>query len=257
MGDHLKANDALGLTQYITQCLEAEAATSYLLAVESLTIESWKEARDLLINTDSNRNRTTKEAFIKDIVTVFQGQVIDTKYIVGDLSILPGLSRSAVELAPYGNSIVYAVKQITEQTAKSVFENNCAANRTAAPLANSLSLVTSEGDSPNLNQRFYAGAVKNGRQRVTHNTRQEASNIANITKPTWTHGNLHSITEENQPPQLTFQCIGIKSGPKETPETLNKEFKNKWKGLQNLVIEPYSRTEYTTLFRVKFDMRRQ
>ena len=124
MDEHLKVNNALALTQHITQTLEADEAICYLLAVEALSIDDWREARDLLLATDlNNRNRTTKEAFIKDIVHVFRSQVVDTKYLVGDLSILPGLSRTAVELASYTNSIVYAVKQITKRAEGIVLEN--------------------------------------------------------------------------------------------------------------------------------------
>ena len=250
MDDHVKVNNALALTQHITQTLEPDAATCYLLAVEALSIDDWREARDLLISTDHNsRNRQTKEAFIKDIVNAFGSQVVDTKYLIGDLSILPGLSRSAVELASYTSSIVYAVKQITRHAAGTVLENFSAPHaRSTSPTP-----LTSQGDSPNPQQKFYSSAVKHG-QFNSHNTRQEGKKETNIKQKSWTHGKSHSTVEANQPPQFSFQCIGIKSGPRETSETLEKEFKSQWKGLQNLTIEPYSSTEYNTLFRVKFDI---
>ena len=101
-------NNALGLAQYITSCMNEEQALSYLLAVEPLTLQGWKTSRALL--TDANiTNRQTKEKFIEDIIYVFKNTPPEDDYLVKDLSILPGLSRFALQLISYSNANLYAI----------------------------------------------------------------------------------------------------------------------------------------------------
>ena len=53
MSDQLVANDCLGLAQYIVKSLPNAEATRYLLTVEALTLDDWKQAKETLKGTSS------------------------------------------------------------------------------------------------------------------------------------------------------------------------------------------------------------
>ena len=61
--------NSLGLAQYITSSMNEEQALSYLLAVEQLSLQDWKDGRALLSDAVTT-NRQTKEKFIEDIICV-------------------------------------------------------------------------------------------------------------------------------------------------------------------------------------------
>ena len=83
-------SDVLGIAQFLTKS-RGEEAISYLLAIERLTLENWKEGKELLpLPGAQQRNRTTKEGYIKDIVSYFVDTPTETRYLVADLAICPG-----------------------------------------------------------------------------------------------------------------------------------------------------------------------
>ena len=49
-------------------------------------------------------------------------------------------------------------------------------------------------------------------------------------------------------------CLAVKSGPNESANSLKTEFNRIWSGVRSLKIDPYSRNDYSTLFRVQFDI---
>ena len=102
-------NDCLAITQYITQHL-GEEATTYLLAIESLTFDHWQQAKQILKQAGS-AGRTTKEGFIKDIVSTFVHKEVKTNYAIANLSVLPGLQPESLLLASYTLSTVRSFRQ--------------------------------------------------------------------------------------------------------------------------------------------------
>lgn len=74
--------------------------------IERLTIEHWRNAYFLI--DAGTQNRTTKEAFIKDIVLYFTNNDTDISYCVKDLSLLQGFQEESLQLYSYTASSLYA-----------------------------------------------------------------------------------------------------------------------------------------------------
>ena len=129
-------NDALSISQHIVAHL-GETAVQYLLAIEKLTIEHWRDAYYLI--DAGTQNRTTKEAFIKDIVYYFTNNDTDISYCVKDLSLLPGFQAESLQLYSYTASTLYAARQATEAYIVS--------NKTCVDLA-SFDVTSTDNTSP-------------------------------------------------------------------------------------------------------------
>ena len=78
----------------------------YMKHIERLTIEHWRNAYFLI--DAGTQNRTTKEAFIKDIVLYFTNNDTDISYCVKDLSLLQGFQEESLQLYSYTASSLYA-----------------------------------------------------------------------------------------------------------------------------------------------------
>ena len=103
-------NDVLALAQFITNSRSEEQSVAFLLAFETLTIESWRTAKkDVGIN--DNTNHRTKEAFIKEVVSELKNNDSESNYCMRDLSLCPGFSTQAIELIYYSSATVYCVKK--------------------------------------------------------------------------------------------------------------------------------------------------
>ena len=109
--------DALGIAQFLTKS-RGEEAINYLLAIERLTFENWKEGKELLpLPPAQQRNRHTKEGYIKDIVTYFIDNPTENRYLVADLAICPGFQPHALELISYSAGTLHAVKHLANNIA--------------------------------------------------------------------------------------------------------------------------------------------
>ena len=112
MTTEVQIDDCLGLCQYVTKHLEDQQAIRYLLSVETLTYEDWRRAKELLPGTCVT-NKTTIEGNIKEIITVLYNQEIKTRYLVGNLGILPGLNEESLRLMSFVNSTLVLMFPLT------------------------------------------------------------------------------------------------------------------------------------------------
>ena len=264
-------NNALGLAQYITSCMNEEQALSYLLAVEPLTLQDWKTSRALL--TDANiTNRQTKEKFIEDIIYVFKNTPPEDDYLVKDLSILPGLSRFALQLISYSNANLYAIDIALKSSSQPAQGTINLSSRSTAQEVNTQQinqhrealnvnfppLSALQGESPQSNgSPAPSGGQWNTRKRNNQN-RNNASGqfpskkVAPKKQKTVVHGTSPSGDTDKTHP-LTFVCIGVRSGENETTTSL-KEVLNQWKCLKDLKVEAVRTSYHSSTFRVQFNI---
>ena len=241
MQEGLQLNNPLGIAQYVTAHLSDIDATRYLLTIDAISFEDWRKAKELLPSTCS-ANRNTIEGNIKEIVSVFQNTEVTTKYFL-DLSILPGLSINSLQLVSFTSSTLWAAKQnfvATVKQVQSVYDtdtNNLTFLNASPPTA-----VIAQGKSPKVKPSYAAKA------RDTSKPRKNRTNKVD----NWTNGENNTPSLQNQPPQLKHICLAIKSGPKETEDTLKQEFKKNGTVLEDLKIEAYSQSHQSTMFRVQF-----
>lgn len=255
-------NDALGITQYISGHLGVEEATTYLLAIEELSLEIWRSANRAL-PIPGTTERRTKEAYIKEILTIFTNHEIKVKYVIGNLSICPGLSPAALQLASYVQSQAYAVRRVAEITdlqARKAQEEKVAHNQHSSTSPTS---SASRGEPPASQVRLlYSAIVGNntttkGLQappttegpftevRKRRNNRRANNNAGN-----WVFG--EDVSEaEKQTPELVHLCLAVRSGPDETTGSLS-EVVRKWTDLKETQVEAVTRTPISTTFRVQF-----
>ena len=273
-------NTALGLAQYITGALNEVQAVSYLLAVESLTLEHWSTSK-LLLPGVSETNRRSKEKTIEDIVHVLKNNVdgIPT-YLVGDLSVLPGLSPSAIELVTYSAASMHAVstlvknsRSIEAQRSSSVQEvqpanqlqsaladtheqastyhikhtpaiNNEQQSTSSDVTANNSSLVPSNGNWPQLAQKLpYKPKEKNQGNRIRNES---------LKRREFVFGSSASNNTNKKHP-LRFVCLGVRSGEDETIESLTAEI-NRWNCTQDLKVEQVRKSYHSSTFRVQYNI---
>lgn len=249
-------NDALAISQHVVQHLGVEAV-QYLQGIEKLSIDDWREAY-FTINAGSS-DRTTKEAFIKAIAKYFVDDKSDTCYCVKNLSLLPGFQEEALQLYSYTASTLHAVQQATKSYADKCVSAARAdlANFSTAPTAStlpSLSRIQQQGESPKTQPALYsdvirernAAAASGGKTNKGKGEREKKRQ----TQP-WTFGQDDTRNTENQSEQFQYMCLAFKSGPDETQESLQAEVQ-RWKELEKLVVEPVSKSDYSTMFRVQF-----
>ena len=266
-----EVNNALGLAQYLTQHRGVEAV-SYLLAIENLSLDDWKVAKEKLAAAVQT-NRHHKEGHIKDIVNCFVNNVINTRYLVENLALVPGFQPKALELVSYTAGTLCAVRhfadRIVAQSDKQgestssqhnlrtvpsqgkiavteIPDNNC--NRTVdkQKQTSSTQLSSKIGKSNTISYRDAVNKIP-----ANNFTKSKKANYQK--KINWTHGKNQSETE-SLTPQLKFKCICVKSGPSETVETLRNEINKIWTNLRDLKVEAYAATTYHTVFRVQFDI---
>ncbi len=244
-------NDALAISQHVVQHLGTDAV-QYLLGIESLTIESWREA--YLLIEQSTRNKLTKEAYIKAITEYFVEDDSDIKYCIRNLSLLPGFQKEALVLCSYTASTLHAVKQATQAVATHCNSTAHADLTYFSPTPGdntSPTAPTSRGESPNA-QPSYAAALQNNPAAPTSGGRKTIiqKRLNSKRSANWTYGNDNSRSS-NQPEQFKFSCLAFRSGPEETTTSLTDELK-RWPELDNIVVEPVSKSDYSTTFRVQF-----
>ena len=255
-------NDALGITQFITQTLGIDEATTYLIAIEDLTIDDWRTAAKVLPLPGSS-DRRTKEAFVKAIVTVFINTDIAEQYVVGNLAILPGLNAECVKLGSYMLSQTWALKRlnnIAAAQASAVYTSTSSLSHVINEQSSSTSpsRFLDEGEYPTLNPRLYTNVVTTGNpasrnkgitQSKYNNSRSKDKPNTKQVKP-WVFGANHTQVD-NQTPHLKRVCLAVRSGPEETESTVSS-LVQKWSELKDLKVDAVSRTNYSTMFRVQF-----
>ena len=244
MTAEVQVNDCLGLCQYVTKHLEDQQAVRYLLSVESLTYEDWRRAKDTLPGTCVT-NKTTIEGNIKEIITVLYNQEIKTRYLVGNLGILPGLNEESLRLMSFVNSTLEAVKQnvvfeVQKQTVNNIASQIATTSQSTSSAGTSLA---AQGIPPTTQPSFsdlFKGLV------------QPPKPPRRTRKQPWTYGKDFSSEHANQTPQLKFACLAVKSGPEETEETLKSEL-NKWSSLRKVEVKAVSQSHMSNTFRVQFE----
>ena len=259
MGDDV-VNNPLALAQHVTKFLDENQAVSYLLAIESLGIESWKSAKDFLPGVNTV-NRQWKEGHIRDIVQVFCNQEVEKSFLLRDLSLLPGCDRYSIETASFIASSMYSVQTIAARIAsqnpsRMTGDLQTTQQPTAFPSLSCNNAFPKEtGNRGNLQSTktsISSLAAPNGHQSPTANltnTYVEKSNRKAPQKRTWYHGSYQSTNREKHLP-LTSVCLAVKSGSNETMNSLKEELKQ-W-NYRDLTAEAVTITDRHTLFRVKF-----
>lgn len=264
-------NSALGLAQYISGCMSEEQAIAYLLAVESISLQDWKAGKQLLANADPT-NRQNREGTIKDIVKCFQNDPTVDSYIVKDLSILPGLSKPALELVSYHLSTLYAITTITRRHIETEEERPLL--HKSSRLSNHAQELDNNTQPEVTSTASKQTAVAHGTQ-VAHGTVRETPTQERDSRPPppgWStverrpykrrdlsksrkqlvQGTSKSeVTGINHPRK--FVCLGVRSGPNETNVSLESELK-KWNCLTDLKIEKVRETYHSSMFRVQFNI---
>lgn len=261
-------NDALALTYYLRQHLSIDETVQYLLAIERLTIEHWRAARDAFLGVGNNR--TTKESYCKDIATAFSNYTGDTRFLFADLSLLPGLQKEALELVSYMCSSLHAVKSVSSNIRE---RNTPVFNHSSAQTTTPISTSLSRGDSPiaqltsqsvtknvassSNTDATFAGVLQTDlkqdsfRQVPPRNRKNTRQQRQTNNKTNWVHGKDNS--EPNpQSPQLRFVCLAVRSGPEETEESLKNVIVKCRLSAKELKVETYAKTCLSTTFRVQF-----
>ena len=186
---------------------------------------------------------------------------MEVKYVTGNLTISPCFQPGAIQLASYiagqAWSINY-IKNVTEKQAERVALSNyniidVEADRASTTPAQS----TVTANSPNSQQRLYSAVLSPSSESSTGSATYSKQNQSDIppkrqgkrSKP-WTYGKDLSKTD-NQTPQLRHLCLGIRSGPDETTDSLKKIIEQ-WSDLRNVQIDAVSKTNRSTMFRVQF-----
>ncbi len=193
-------NDALAISQHVVQHLGIDAV-QYLLGIEQLTIEQWREAYFLL--EIGSQNRTTKEAFIKAIAEHFVEDNGDTSFCVRNLSLLPGFQKTAIELYSYTASTLHAIQHVTQTIADKrlnaahadLANFNLAPTHTISPTS-----CNQQGEPPKTQPRSYSGALKSSSLAPTDGFTpvgsQQNSNSSKRLENTWrTRGWTYSKDE--------------------------------------------------------------
>ena len=239
-------NNALGLTQYLTKYLEEPQAVSYLLAIQGLDIEDWRAAKDLLPGAVTT-NRQWKEGHIKDCVTVFCNKVVNTAYVVSDLSLIPGFDRSNLHLATYIAAAAQGVKTISSR----MIEHQ-SAKRTTEQRPVQVSPTTGGTSSETLpprnnnNNHLPPNSVWARQGPRPRGRGREPSKDRDPPPRTWVHGKGDSRRE----PALVSICLAVKSGADETKESLTESV-SKFK-YRETTVEAVSKSSHCSVFRVKF-----
>ena len=258
-------NDALAVTQYLTQHLNESRAIAYLASIAGLTLDDWKDAKTLLDTVEKTR-RHTKEANIKDIVTVFFNTCVETQFVLKNLSLAPGWGLEFIALANYTASAVEVAKQISSRITSSspVCINEQQQNQEQFPTlatayTTQLSTNRDEGKiSSNVYSPQQPPAPSSDWKKGTKNkyVRAQTSSVNSSDKQNkslWLQGTGTANNGEKKH-QLRFLCLGVRSGSDETAESLQAELEEKWKGHGGIKVEAVSATYHSALFRVQMNL---
>ena len=271
-------NDALSLAQFITNGRSEEQAIAYLQAIEGITIDDWKSAKQDLPTADKT-NRQTKEGHIKDIVSVFKNEDIGTTFCMRNLSFCPGFSREAIELVFYSSATVHCIKKISSNIIERERIEKNPSRSTSHPTAIQLQQSTlhapvqqslSETEYPTLGSKENANnalntAISNSGGSTTPPSGWNTSrslpyqkagnpNVEKIRQRSKERFTVHGTSPSSNSTighQLRFLCLGVRSGAEETVESLT-EVLNKWNYLRQLKVEAVRKSDYSTTFRVQF-----
>ena len=254
-------DDVLSIAQHITQYLTESEAVSYMLAIEGIT-QDVLEASKLHLPVAFQSGRRTKEGHLIDICRYFADELPKPRYLLANLSLLPGFQIDAIKLAGFVSSTVRSLISHSSRMIENCHVNNQSEGNTAAPASPAVTsqqqqqsnqhAALSHTDYPSLPSNVLPQPISNWEtQKKRPYLRQQRQNNNNKKKPErWTHGT--SVTpncQVNQ--QLKFICLGIRSGPAETVESVEEVLK-KWTDIKDMKIDAVSRSDHRTMFRAQF-----
>lgn len=258
-----KVNDVLALAQFITSSRDEDQSIAFLLALETLTLESWRSARNELCKSELTNHRT-KEAYVKQIVAEFKNTSCDTNYCLRDLSLCPGFSREAIELIFFHSATVHCCKKISseiitqqripEQSSRMTNDTACTstAQQQPPPVAVSSQVAgeLSPTEYPQLSKHS-APTPSNDWSHVNRNKYQRRENQRSNSRPRQTVYGSRLSPESNIGHQLELVCLGVRSGPEETVESLNLAL-SKWSYLKHVKVEAVRKWDHGSTFRTQF-----
>lgn len=267
-------NDALALAQFITNGRSEEQAVTYLLAIEKLSIESWRLAKRELPIEDTTNHRT-KEGFIKQIVSYMCNTEFDTNYCLKDLSLCPGFSKEALQLVFYNSAAFHCVQTVSSTIAQQAAERTPDASSRSRDLptahsaeANNAGELASGSKvklpvaSQQLDNNDASSAPPSGSEtpgppnwvKVNNNRAYKRANNSNNkqSRRNWIVGSSPS-TDTSINHQLRPVCLGVRSGAEETSDSL-KAIVEKWNCAKNIQVDPARKSLHSATFRVQFDI---
>ena len=249
-------NDCLGISQYVSGSMNEDQAISYLLAIEKLTLQDWKTAKLLLAKAEPT-NRQTREATVRDVVNYFKNELVEEEYLVKDLSILPGLSKQALELISFNLSTLYAINLSRQQHIQPSSETRPAgSSRTDAQgtlnlLDNTRRQVQQQSEyneafprlaTSEIVLQISAAAAETrsspsppNEWSLVEKARRQRDKSTDKRKKIVVQGTSKSENAGINHP-LRFVCLAIRSGTNETEATLESELR-KWNCLTELKVE--------------------
>lgn len=250
-------NDALGIAQFICQHLDENQAVSYLLTIQELSIDDWIQAKTLLPGVNKT-NRRTKESNISDIVETLKSSAVEIRYLVANLTLCPGWHPECLSVIFANLQTLKAIEKTTSRLIAqqdplpvAVNDNtpNCSSSAASTPIAASVPNRTStppkQVDNNNREtSQPYLRAAKEGIESNKVNKPPARSLSVQGSK---------SAVNGSIKPQLRSLCLGIRSGPNETVDTLKEEL-TKCKIYREVHAEIVSASTYRTVFRVKLTM---
>ena len=249
-----EVNDCLGITQFVTGFLEEDQAVLYLLGIETLSLDDWLHARTLISSNTKITKRQSKDLAIRDLVKYFINEECAAKYLVANLAILPGMQTSSVSyivatIQAIDTHIKGALSQKSSRLT-SVESNTLTALPEKTNSASNVPPVTTTTDITNGSDETSGGWVDPSRRRNKYK-RPEVKTPPET--ETVIHGSLSSSADNSKRPQLSRVCLGVRSGPDETADSLKAEIQ-KAKIYSEIVVDAVSRTNFYSLFRVRLQV---
>ena len=258
-----EVNDCLGITQFVTSYLNEDQAVLYLLGIDAITLEEWKQAKSFLQSVDKTK-RQTKETNIRDIVRVFINEEVEQQFLVKNLALCPGFQAKALS---YTIATIEAVNSHINSTLAKLPSRLINHQPPAQANTSTLQATTIGSISPaavtSTSQGIDKPAVDNSCAPPTSwpdtekilpykPLNKRSKSIKQNNTSAWVHG-ATSALDNTKKPQLKFVCLGVRSGPDETTDSLKQELK-KCTIYRDLKVEAVSKNHFNTMFRVKFSV---
>ena len=262
-----KVNDVLALAQFITSSRDEDQSIAFLLALETLTLESWRTARNELCKSELVNHRT-KEAYIKQIVVEFKNTDCDTNYYLRDLSLCPWFSPEAIELIFFHSATVYCCKKISSEITtqqripdqSSRMTNHTASTSTtqqqppSTVVSSDNAIELSPTEYPDLSDRNQSAPTPPSdwatASRKNYQRRDKGNQRSNSRQRQTVYGSRPS-PDSNIGHQLELVCLGVRSGPEETVESL-KSALSKWTYLKHVKVDAVRKWDHGSTFRTQF-----
>ena len=193
---------------------------------------------------------------------MFLSEKVETKFVVEDLAICPGFQKEALELATYTAATIHTVTTILSRISEQQ-KTSPTAKITSRPKASNVLPISNarvvDLQSPVENIAQHSNVITppgggwSTARPLPYKSQQPLGKVLlKKQERIWTHGTGRS-TDGGKTPQLKFVCLGIRSGPDETIESLKLELE-KWNTLKDLKIDAVSRTYHSTMFRVQYNI---